>query len=210
MTDASTATVAMLRDGSNFQWYVIPLMVIVIYIYSNEISKKQWSVVLAGLALWGMDWFNEIWNSLILHFTGTAPFWGIAKNTAYVILVGLNIEICFMFAIAGICFVKTLPEDKNMKILGLNNRWFLAVAFSIFSVIVEIFLNLAGALIWEYPCWNIKFPFLIFLLGYLPFFVMSFVVFDMESRKKQIMTVGSIFAFDAVCLVLFMGILGWI
>lgn len=210
MTDASRATLDILRDGSNFQWYVIPLLLLVLYVYANEISKKNYSVVLAGLALWGMDWFNEIWNSLILHFTGYAPFWGLAKNSSYIILVGLNIEICFMFAIMGIVFVKHLPADKDMKILGLNNRWFLAIAFSCLAVFVEILLNLCGALVWDYSFWSVKFPFLIFLLGYFPFFIAAFMVYDMEDRAKQIKTVCGILGFDAACLILFMGILGWI
>ncbi len=210
MTETSQTTVNMLRDPANFQWYVIPLLLVVIYIYANEVQNKRFNVVLAGLALWGMDWFNEIWNSLVLHFSGYAPCWGLAKPMAYVILVGLNIEICFMFAIMGIAFAKNLPEDKNMKILGVNNRWFLAITFSALAVFVEIILNLAGALVWEYSFWSVKFPLLIFLFGYLPFFVVAFWVHDMEDRKRQVKTVCGILGLDLVCLILFGGILGWI
>ena len=75
-----------------------------------------------GLAFWGMDWFNEIWNALVFHFSGYAPVWGAPGDTAFLILIGLNIEICFMFAIAGIAFGKLLPADARMKILGIPNQ----------------------------------------------------------------------------------------
>ncbi|SHI56900.1 hypothetical protein SAMN02745216_00170 [Desulfatibacillum alkenivorans DSM 16219] len=210
MTPNSQATQAILRDPSNFQWYIIPLLLLVLYVYANEVQHKRWSVILGGLALWGMDWFNEIWNSLFLHFTNFAPCWGLAKNSCFIILTGLNIEICFMFAIMGIVFLKQLPEDKDMKILGVNNRWFMSVVFSLLAVFVEILLNLAGALVWEWGFWNIKFPVFIFLLGYFPFFVVAFKVHDMENRKNQIRAVLGILGFDLACLVVFGGVLGWI
>ncbi len=38
---------------------------------------------------------------------------GHARRLAYVILIGLNIEICFMFAISGIVWAKMLPADRR-------------------------------------------------------------------------------------------------
>ena len=115
-----------------------------------------------------------------------------------------------MFAIAGIAFSKMLPKDKSLKILGLNNRLFFAIVGSIFCVIVEILLNLANALTWDYSWWNVGAPWLIFLIGYLPFFLVSFWVHDMPTVQQKIKVVGSILGFDLVCLILFAGILGWI
>jgi len=43
------------------------------YLYTVEAKKHNWSLFLVGLVFWGMDWYNEIWNSLVLHFTGYAP-----------------------------------------------------------------------------------------------------------------------------------------
>jgi hypothetical protein len=210
MTESAQQALSILRDGSLFQWYVIPIFALVVYVYANEIEKRNWSLVFAGLAFWGMDWFNEIWNGLVLHFTQYAPVWGAPGKTAYLILIGLNIEICFMFAIAGIAFSKMLPRDKKRKILGIPNRWLFAIVGSAFCVFVEYLLNAVGALTWEYPWWNTGAPWLIFLVGYLYFFLVSFWVFDMESIKKKVITVGAIFAFDVICLVVFMGILKWI
>jgi hypothetical protein len=210
MTESAQQALSILRDGSLFQWYVITLFALVVYVYANEVEKKNWSLVFAGLAFWGMDWFNEIWNGIVFHFTQYAPVWGAPGETAYLILIGLNIEICFMFAIAGIAFSKMLPKDKKMKVLGIPNRLLFAVVGAAFCVFVECLLNAVGALTWEYSWWNAGVPWLIFLFGYLTFFLVSFWVFDMESVKKKMITVGAILGFDVICLVVFMGILKWI
>ena len=102
MSDSALQALSILRDGSHFQWYVIPLLAFVFYVYTVEAEKRNWNLILAALAFWGMDWFNEIWNGLVLRFTGYAPVWGEPGPTAYLILVGLNIETMFMFAVAGI------------------------------------------------------------------------------------------------------------
>lgn len=210
LTESAAEALSILRDPGQFQWYVIPLFAIVVYIYAVEVEKRNWNYLFAGLAFWGMDWFNEIWNGLVLHFTDKAPVWGAPGQTAYLILIGLNIEICFMFAIAGITFAKMLPADKNMKILGIPNRLAVAIFGSAFCVFVEGLLNIAGALTWDYSWWNTQVPWLIFLIGYLPFFLVSFWVFDMESVRKKAITVGAIYAVDIVGLILFLGILKWI
>ena len=150
MSETAAQALSILRDGSQFKWYVIPLLAFVVYVYATEIERKNWSLVFAGLAFWGMDWFNEIWNGLVFHATGYAPVWGAPGSTAYLILIGLNIEITFMFAVAGVAYCKMLPADKHMKILGIPNRIFIAIAGAIFSVFVEVLLNLIGALTWEY------------------------------------------------------------
>ena len=209
-TLSAAQALKILRDGSQFQWYVIPLFALVVYVYAVEIERRRWDLALAGLAYWGMDWFNEIWNGLVFHFTGYAPVWGAPGKTAYLILIGLNIEICFMFAIAGITFAKMLPADKHLRILGIPNRLTFAITGSIFCVVIEILLNSIGALTWEYAWWGVRAPWLIFLIGYLPFFLVSFWVFDMDSVRKKVMTVGTIFAVDIIGLVLFGAVLGWI
>ncbi|RLD62746.1 MAG: hypothetical protein DRI95_12625, partial [Bacteroidetes bacterium] len=175
----------------------------------NEIERKNWNLILAGLAFWGMDWINEIANSLILHFTEFAPLWCAPGKTAYLILVGFNIEIAFMFSISGIVWTKMLPKDKNLKILGINNRLFITIVGSIFSVIIEIFLNLADMLTWEYSWWNISAPWLIIIFGYMTFFVMAFWVYDMKTMKQKITTVGVIYTIVLLSVIVF-GSLGWI
>jgi hypothetical protein len=209
-TEAAAQALKILRDPSTFQWYIIPLFALIVYVYAAELERRNWNLIFAGLAFWGMDWFNEIWNGLVFHFTNYAPVWGAPGKTAYLLLIGLNIEICFMFAIAGITFAKMLPADKKLKVLGVPNRLLFAISGSIFCVFVEILLNRANALTWDYAWWNTGAPWLIFLIGYLPFFLVSFWVFDMPTVRQKMRVVGSILGFDILCLILFVGILKWI
>ena len=210
MTESASQALAILRDGSQFQWYVITLLAFVFYVYTVEVQKRNWSLVLAGLAFWGMDWFNEIWNALVFHFTGYAPVWGAPGKTAYLILIGLNIEIMFMFAVSGIIWCKMLPPDRKAKVFGLPNRWFIALAGSVFCVFVEVLLNGVGALTWDYPWWNRSAPWLIFLVGYLTFFIVAFWVHDMKTLKAKLAAVGTIWAVVILSLILFIPVLHWI
>ncbi len=57
MTESARQALSILRDGSQFQWYVIPIFVLVVYVYAVEIERRNWNLVFCGLALWGMDWF---------------------------------------------------------------------------------------------------------------------------------------------------------
>ena len=115
MTEAAAKALANLRTTSNFEWYLIPLLLIIIYIYHNEARQKNWSSIFAGLALWGCDWFNEIWNALVFHFTQYAPVWGTPGKSAYIILIGLNIEITMMFLLMGLACSIILPQDKTIR-----------------------------------------------------------------------------------------------
>ncbi len=210
LTEASQRALEILRDASLVQWYVVPLFALVVYVYAVEIERRNWSCVFAGLAFYGMDLFNEIWNALVLHFTDRSAVWTTPGDTAYLIFVGLTIEISFMFAIAGVAFVKMLPADKSLKILGIPNRWLFAVVNSFFCVFVEVLLNRADVLVWEYPWWDFPNIGLVVLFGYLPFMVMSFSVYDMERIRNKIATVLAIYAVDFTSIILFASLLNWI
>jgi hypothetical protein len=210
MTEASRQALEVLRSAENFQWHVVPLFVLVVYVYAVEIERRNWSLVLAGLAFWAMDWANEIVNGLILHLGGHSALWTAPSGSAFVILVGLNIEISLMFAILGIVFIKMLPQEKTQRILGIPNRWFFVLVNSLLCVGIEILLNAADALIWEYWWWNVPFIPLIVIFGYATFMIVSFWVYDMQSIEDKLKVVASIFAVDAVALLLFAAILGWI
>ncbi|NVM46389.1 MAG: hypothetical protein HWN79_15880 [Candidatus Lokiarchaeota archaeon] len=207
-TDASRDALSILRQlNPETGWYVVTLLVIVLYIYGVEIKKARetnnWSTVFAGLTLLGLDLINEIWNGLVFVFTDTSAFWTTPGASAYVILIGWNIEIAFMFSIAGIVFTKFLPEDKHKKMFGLPNRWAMAIGFTIFSVFVEILLNMGGYLVWHYVFWNWYNPILIFLIGYFHFFVGAFYVYDLPERKDKIKIVLIIYAIGIGLLCIF-------
>lgn len=209
-TPSAQQALSILRDGSLFQWYVIPIFVLVVYVYANEVERGNWSLVFAGLMLWATDWFFEILNSFVFHFTNHAPLWGAPGKTAYLPLIGLNIEISLNFAILGIVFAKMLPADRSMKVLGIPNRPFFAVIYALICVLIEMLLNSINALTWDYPWWNARAPWLIFLIAYLPLVSSSIWVYDMKSVRSKAATVGAVFILDILCLIVFGSLLKWI
>ncbi len=215
MTPASIRALEGLRDLSTIKWYIIPLLAIVFYIYTLEIKKAKksgnWNAVLAGVTIFGMDFFNETWNGWVFHLTQRSAFWTTPGETALRTLVGWNIEIMFMFTILGIIFYNTLTEGKSIRILGLPEKWFWAISYAIFCVFVECLLNIGGHLVWEYPWWNLSFGgiWLIFLIGYFQFFVAAIIVIGIRSMKNKLMFVGVIYAIPVLMNVLAFGFLGW-
>lgn len=186
------------------------LLGLALYVYAVEVERRRWDIVLAGLAFWLMDWFNEIANSVVLHATDRAALWTVTGDTSYLILIGLTIEISLLFLVAGVVFVKQLPRDPAVRILGVPNRWFLVAAFSSFCVLVEVFLHSTGFFHWEYWWWNVPFVPLIVVFGYATFFGIAAWVYDMGAdRRRQLGVVGSLAAVDVTGLVVF-GLLGWL
>ena len=203
--EATQIALSILRDGSNFQWYVITLFAFVIYVYVNEISKNNWKNIAAGLSLYMVHWFFEIINALIQHFSGHA-LWTVPTGTSFLLLIGVGVELSLMFSIAGLIFSKLLPEDPKTRILGINSRLFFAIFNAAFFSVFEIFLAKTPAFVWVYPWWG-ALP--VFINVYIPFFVISMYSYDWkpEIQKKVI---GRLAGVNAVCLILFAGILKWI
>ncbi len=216
MTDATVRALNGLRDLTTIKWYVIPLLAIVTYIYVTEIKKAResgnWEAVFAGLTLFGMDFINETWNGWVMVLTGHSAFWTAPGDTALRTMVGWNIEIMFMFAIAGIIYYHTLSKEQNRKILGVPEKWFFAAGYSIFCVFVEILLNRGGHLVWEYPFWNSTFGgvWLIFLIGYFHFYVAIIFMLWLKTTKRRIIFISSLYGLAAAMNILAMGILGWV
>ena len=113
-----------------------------------------------------------------------------------------------MFAVMGVVFCLALPKDPKAKILGINNRLLYVVLFTTLATLVECFLNWSGILTWEYPWWSRSCPWLLWLIGYCPFFTMAFIVHDQKRMKSKWITLGIIFGVDAALLVIF-GLMGW-
>jgi hypothetical protein len=215
MTDATLKALDRIRDVSTLQWYVIPLLAIVLFIYVGEIKKarssRNWDAVLAGLTLFGMDFFNETWNGWVLNLTGHSALWTTPGNTALRTLVGWNIEIMFMFAIAGIVFYYSIPEDPKARMFGLPERWVWAVGFTLFCVFIECVLNAAGLLVWEYPFWNRSFGgiWLIVVVGYFEFFAAVNVVLGLKTLKKKLIAAAVIYAVPILMNVIGFSVLRW-
>lgn len=200
----------LLRATGRFDWSTVTLLALVVYVYAVEAERSNWSAVLAGLAFWLMDWANEIVNALVLHFDGHAALWTVTGRSSYVVLIGLTVEISLFFAINGVVFAKLLPADRSARILGLPNRWAMAIGLSLVSVGVELLLHADGVFHWYYWWWNVaSFP-VIVVLGYLAFYVVSFTVYDMPRRARQLQVVGLLAGVDLTAGLIFGPLLGWL
>ena len=215
MTEASQRALIGLRDLTMIKWYIIPLLAIVIYIWAMEIKKARksgnWNAIYAGLTLFGMDFINETWNGVVFHLTQHSAVWTTPGDTALRTMVGWNIEIMFMFSIAGLIYYHTISENREDKILGIPDWWFWAIGYAAFCVFVECLLNAGGHLVWEYEYWNLSFKgvWLIFFFGYFHFYVATLLVIGMKTHKSKIITVATLYAIAILGNVLFLGILGW-
>lgn len=233
-----------LQTVSTFNWYIIPLFVILFYAIWKNIREKKYSVVLGGFAFWLWDVFNETWNSMVYATTGQ-PVWGTttAGGSGFQILIGYNIEISFMFMFLGMacCYMLTVTpgyegerfmdgnknwlsdpnnmyykanvrsrnlsaEERKIKRKAVLGRISVIVMGSISAVIIEILLNFCNVLTWEKAWWQPNFPFILFLIGYVPFFVAACVIHDLP-RKWQLIGLG-IEIFIVVALLVISGSLG--
>ena len=113
-----------------------------------------------------------------------------------------------MFAIMGVAAAKMLPP-KQTRILGLPNRPVLVAVNSAAAVGVEILLNKAGVLTWDWSWWQAGVPYLIWLVGYVPFFAVCFWVHDLVTVRAKVIAVSAILGIDAVAIIAF-GSMGWL
>jgi hypothetical protein len=202
ITDAAREALEILREGETFEWSTVTLLGLAMYVYAVEVERQRWDIILAGIAFWLMDWFNELVNSLIFHASDRAPLWTVTGDTSFLILIGLNIEICLLFLISGVVFVKFLPPQ--------GHRVLFVFLFSTVCVVVELFLEWTGYFTWEYWWWNTEtFP-VIILLGYATFFAVAAWVYDMgDDRRRQLRVVGTLAAVN-VALAVGLGLGGWL
>ncbi len=214
MTEASRQALIGLRDLHMLKWYAISLLAVVFFIWTKEIHKARrngnWDAIFCGLTLFGMDFINETWNGWVFAIGQRSALWTTPGDTALRTMMGWNLEIMFMFSIAGIIYYYSLSPDPNEKILGLPNKWFWAIGFSAFCVFIECLLNLGGHLVWEYEWWNLSFKgvWLIFLFGYFHFYVAMILVLGLKTIRAKVVAVSSLYALAAMANVVGMGLLG--
>ncbi len=183
LTPNSERALSILRVTSNFQWYVIAFFLIIFYIYATEYERRNWNGIAAGLTYLLLNTSAEVLNSIFFVATQYAPLWAAPGGTAYLFLIGLNIELLFMFSLIGLVTSKFLSKNKEKKYFGINNRIIIAGILAVISLLIEISLNLIGALTWDYWFWSIQCPLVIF--GYFSFFLITFWVYDIEDIKKK-------------------------
>ena len=214
MTEASRQALSGLRDLSTLQWYAIPLLAVVFYLYTTEMKKARtsgdWKGLLAAAAVFGADFFNESWNGWVLVLSGRSALWTAPGPTALRTTVGWNIEIMFMFSILGFIFYHSLSGKPKAKVLGIPEPWFFAILYTVVCVFVECCLNAAGLLVWEYPFWARSFGgvWLILLIGYFWFFAWAILAITRKTLKSGILVAAAPYA-AAVLLNLAAAAMGW-
>lgn len=202
--EATEQALNILRSGDNFQWYIIFLLVLVLFIYFNEVEKKNWRGIAAGLMLYMIHWFVEIINALIQTSLGHA-LWTVPTGTAFLILIGVGIELSLMFSIAGLAMSKLLPEDSAEKIGPLPKKLVIGIGNAGLASFIEIFLVMTPTFVWVWPWWN---ALTVFILVYIPFFVGAAYAYYWD-RKKQKIVIGGLAVINIVMLIIFIP-LGWI
>lgn len=202
--EATDDALRILRSGENFQWYVIFMLVVVLYVYFSAVKNKEWRTIVAGLTLYGIHWFVEIINAYIQYFSGHA-LWTVPEGTALLLLIGVGVELSLMFSIAGIVAAKLLPEDPNEKILGIPVKLAVGLFNAALASFLEIFLVMTPCFVWIYPWWG-AFP--VFILVYIPFFCGATYAYYWKP-KSQKMVLAILWGID-ILLLIFGLIFGWI
>ena len=178
------------RSTENFNWTFIFILAVVFYVYWSEMHKKNYDMIFAGLALYGVHWLYEIGNAVIAHFAGY-PLWAVSnESTTFILLIGVCWELSMMFSLAGIISLKMLPEDRSTRYFakdgrkGVDCRLAGAISMALLFALVESFL--AGtsnhSFIWVYRWWGVL-P--VFITTYIPFFLAANYVPDMEPAKRK-------------------------
>lgn len=213
MTEATVQALKGLRDLSELKWYIVPLLLVVLYIYSQEITKaretRNWNPIFAALTVMGLDFFNETWNGWVMALTGRSAVWTTPGPTALRVFVGWNIEIIFMFSLLGFVYYYLMSKNQDKKIFGLNEKWFFAIISTVLCVFVECILNLGGLLVWEYPWWKLSFGgiWLILAIGYFYFFAGAAIVISLKNNRQKSLVVSCIYAVPVILNIIGFGIL---
>ena len=194
------------RSTENFNWTFIFILAVVFYVYWSELHKKNYEVVFAGLALYGVHWLYEIANAIIGHFTGY-PLWSVSnESTTFILLVGVCWELSMMFMLAGIISFKMLPADRSKRYFAKNGKKGIscklvgAIEMALLFALVESFLAATSnhSFIWVYKWWGVL-P--VFITTYIPFFLASNYVPDMKPEKRKAFLITE-WALVAVLLVI--------
>ena len=187
------------RSTENFNWTFIFILAVVFYVYWTEIHKKNYEVVYAGLALYGVHWLYEIGNAIIAHIAGY-PLWSVSnESTTFILLIGVCWELSMMFSLAGMISFKMLPQDRTKKILGIPCKLFGALQIALLFALVESFLAATSnhSFIWVYSWWGVL-P--VFITTYIPFFLASNYVPDMKPKARKTFLIAE-WALVAILLV---------
>jgi hypothetical protein len=210
LTKSAEEAVKILRTTNQANWTIIPLIFFACYVYAVEVQKKNWDFVIFAIGAMAV-WFQvEVVNALVLYFTGYAAPWMCSTNTSFLIFVGFNIEIFLAyFAVGILLYLKILPDDRKMKILGIPNRIGFIIGGAFFCFVIELFMNKFNLLIWEYGWWKfVVFP------GYILIFYLITTAYDILtvrlSLRQKGMLVCSLIVVDIIIFLVLAIWLRWI
>ena len=183
------------RSTENFNWTFIFILAVVFYVYWNEIHKKNYEAVFAGLALYGVHWLYEIANAIIGKASGY-PLWSVSNaSTTFILLKGVSWELSMMFSLAGIISFKMMPQDRTKryfakgKFKGISCKLMVCIEMALLFALFESFL--AGtsnhSFIWVYKWWGVL-P--VFITTYIPFFLASNYVPDFKPKTRMIFLIS--------------------
>ncbi len=195
----------IVRSTENFNWTFIFILAVVFYVYWSEFNKKNYKIIYAGFALYGVHWLYEIGNAIIGHIFGY-PLWSVSNaSTTFILLIGVCWELSMMFSLAGMISFKMLPQDRSKRYFAKNGKKGIsckllgALEMALLFALVESLL--AGtsnhSSIWVYKWWGVL-P--VFVTTYIPFFLASNYVPDMEPKKRKNFLIG-IWGLDALLLI---------
>lgn len=192
------------RSTENFNWTFIFILAVVFYVYWSEYHKKNYEVIWAGFALYGVHWLYEIMNAIIGKASGY-PLWSVSNDsTTFILLIGVSWELSMMFSLAGIISFKMLPHDRSKryfakgKFKGIDCRLVGAISMALLFALFESFLagTSNNSFIWVYKWWGVI-P--VFFTTYIPFFLASNYIPDMKPKARRI-TLACIWGTVAILL----------
>ena len=186
----------VVRSTDNFNWTFIFILAVVFYVYWSEMHKKNYDVIFAGLALYGVHWLYEIMNAIIAKASGY-PLWAVSNDsTTFILLIGVSWELSMMFSLAGIISFKMMPQDRTKryfargKFKGISCKLMVAIEMALLFALFESFLAATAdgsKFIWVYKWWGVI-P--VFFTTYIPFFLASNYVPDMKPRTRNIFLIS--------------------
>ena len=186
----------VVRSTNNFNWTFIFILAVVFYVYWSEMHKKNYDVIFAGLALYGVHWLYEIMNAIIAKASGY-PLWAVSNDsTTFILLIGVSWELSMMFSLAGIISFKMMPQDRTKryftkgKFKGISCKLMVAIEMALLFALFESFLAATAGgskFIWVYKWWGVI-P--VFFTTYIPFFLASNYVPDMKPRTRNIFLIS--------------------
>ena len=171
------------------------LAVVIVGIWIPQWKKKNYNGMAAALALYGVHWLYEIANAVIKAVFGY-PLWSVSnESTTFILLIGVCWELSMMFSLAGIISYKMLPKDPNARYFAKDGRGGIsaklagAISMALLFALVESFLAATSnhSFIWVYKWWGVL-P--VFVTTYIPFFLASNYVPDMEPKKRRAFLLG--------------------